>query len=316
MCHSNEDDDMNLAQLAIQMHHGVADMEIPGQQDQLAETRYQNILREQMNFQWIVFDDGESLNCRVFFPRGHKKGDLAPSVLFFHGGNWSLPNETEFVPWALHLSELGIVSLIPEYRMRSVYDVSGNDLLADAREMWAWVNENAIELGIDPHRITVAGNDAGGLMALHVALPDVPAKHRWFTRNAPLPHGPAALALFRGVIDLMAPGARRVREFFDAEVLVSLSPLHRLQRGLPPLFASHGSDDKILLADESRLFCREWSKNKNKAEFFLLDSADHSYMHFNVDAASFESTLNGWVRFMTELEIWKQDKDGSDILLL
>lgn len=307
---------MNLALLAIQMHHGEADMEIPDQQDQLAETRYRHILKEQSEFKWIVFGDGEAMNCRVFFPRGHRKGALSPSVLFFHGGNWVFSNETEFVPWALHLCDLGIVSIIPEFRTKSDYEVAGGDLLMDAREMWHWVNDNAEELGIDPTRITVAGNDVGGLMALHVALPDVPEKHRWFRKEIPLPLGPVALAIFRGIVNLESPSVRGVRSFFSDDELSSLNPFNRLQRGLPPLFASHGADDRVLPAQDSRVFCREWRKHKNKAEFFLLDSADHSYMHFNVNASAFESTLNGWLRFMMEAGIWQRDDGESDLLLL
>ena len=94
------------------------------------------------------------------------------------------------------------------YSGAPVCSPSRNVLMTEeGREAWAWLHGNAALLGLDPARITVAGSDAGGLMALHVALPDHPARWSLFRKKAPLPPGPAAVALFRGVCDLTAQSA-------------------------------------------------------------------------------------------------------------
>lgn len=89
----------------------------------------------------------------------------------------------DFVPWALHLAQQGIAGIIPMFRTRGAYEVEPLDILEEAREAWAWVYENASLLGLDPARITVAGSDAGGLMALHAALPDQPARWSLFRKK-------------------------------------------------------------------------------------------------------------------------------------
>lgn len=96
----------------------------------------------------------------------------------------------DFVPWALHLAQQGIAGIIPMFRTCGDYEVEPMDILEEGREAWAWVHGNAALLGLDPARITVAGSDAGGLMALHVALPDHSARWSLFRKKAPLPPGP------------------------------------------------------------------------------------------------------------------------------
>ncbi len=237
-------------------------MELFTEADHLAEARYRKLLREQPGFVWRRFSDGEELMAYVFFPPGHREGASAPSVLFFHGGMWVGKSLGDFVPWALHLAQQGIVGIIPMFRTRGAYEVEPMDILEEGREAWAWVYENAALLGLDPARITVAGSDAGGLMALHVALPDHPARWSLFRRKAPLPPGPAAVALFRGVCDLAAQSAFKLGGMMPPDQRDAVNPLRRVQKGLPPLFASHGGRDRLLPWRNSERLAELWRKKK------------------------------------------------------
>ena len=49
--------------------------------------------------------------------------------------------------------------------------------------------------------------------------------------------------------------------------------------------------------------------------FELLDVADHTFYHFNVNAAYFEQLLNSWSAFMVEQGIWEYN-EGMDAGLL
>lgn len=153
----------------------------------------------------------------------------------------------DFVPWALHLAQQGIAGIIPMFRTRGDYEVEPMDILEEGREAWAWLHGNAALLGLDPARITVAGSDAGGLMALHVALPDHPARWSLFRKKAPLPPGPAAVALFRGVCDLTAQSAFKLGGMMPPDQRDAVNPLRRVQRGLPPC---------LRVMEEGTGFCR------------------------------------------------------------
>lgn len=54
-----------------------------------------------------------------------------------------------------------------------------------------------------------------------------------------------------------------------------------------------------------------WRKKKNRSRFELLDVADHTFYHFNVNAAYFEQLLNSWSSFMVEQGIWEYN-EGMD----
>lgn len=290
-------------------------MELFTEADHLAEARYRKLLLEQPGFVWRRFSDGEELTAYVFFPPGHEPGAAVPSVLFFHGGMWVGKSLGDFVPWALHLAQQGIAGVIPMFRTQGEYEVAPADILEEAREAWAWAYENASLLGLDPARITVAGSDAGGLMALHVALPDHPARWSLFRRKVPLPPGPAAVALFRGVCDLGARSSFNLAEMMTPEQKAILNPLRRVQKGLPPLFACHGGRDRLLPWRNSERLVELWRKKKNRAGFELLDVADHTFYHFNVNAAFFEQLLNSWSSFMVDQGIWEYN-EGMDAGLL
>lgn len=55
-------------------------------------------------------------------------------------------------------------------------------------------------------------------------------------------------------------------------------------------------------------------KKKNRSRFELLDVADHTFYHFNVNAAYFEQLLNSWSVY-GGAEIWEYN-EGMDTGLL
>jgi acetyl esterase/lipase len=307
---------MNLAQVATQMHHRDTPMENTTTSDRLAEHRYRKLLKGHPEFVWREFGDGVSLKTHIIFPQGHCPSSSAPSVIFFHGGMWTATHLVEFVPWALQLAERGIVGILPEYRTPPSFQVSAQDMLQEAREAWQWTYDNATELGLDPTRIAVAGSDIGGLMALHVTLPDQPARKRWFHSQPSLPPGPAAVILFRAFSDATAPLLDRLLTGLSDEERRAISPMNRLQRGLPPLFASHGGKDRVIDPAVTESLCKQWKKNKNQQYFARLDLADHSFYHFNVNARFFEYLLAELDDFMVSQKIWEPRSSEDSVLIV
>jgi acetyl esterase len=92
-----------------------------------------------------------------------------PAVVNFHGGGWVQGNP-EQVRWLASevASGTGAVVVSPTYRLAPEHPYPA--AVEDAWDALTWVVEHAAELGIDPNRIAVMGDSAGGNLAAAVTL--------------------------------------------------------------------------------------------------------------------------------------------------
>ncbi|KRC66036.1 hypothetical protein ASE12_15500 [Aeromicrobium sp. Root236] len=109
---------------------------------------------------------GGPLTLRFYTPRG-LTGD-APALVFFHGGAWiygDLDSHDAVCRFLAEEAQVRVVAvdyrLAPEAPFPAAFD--------DVWAAWRWVTEHAKGIGIDPARIAVGGDSAGGCMAALVA---------------------------------------------------------------------------------------------------------------------------------------------------
>lgn len=273
------------------------------------ESRKHSPLRQMPSLVWKRFDDGYELRMSIFEPAGHHAGRREPSVMFFYGGMWAMEYEEEFISWARHLASRGIVCFIPEYRNHARFEVVADEIVQDGMDAWQWLHDQAENLGIDPRRITLAGADAGGLMALNAAMQPIVKKRRWWRWGSrdELPLSPACVVIFRGVIDVRAPEARILRIEAESGAPDSINPCALLRKHLPPLFCVHGMLDPLLDYEMREWFCDEWRRLGNKAEIVVCPKADHTLTHFEVNPVVFEQVLLEWEIFMVRLGMWPEE---------
>ena len=111
---------------------------------------------------------GGDLGARLYVPAG-KGARLTPGLVFFHGGGWvfgDLESHDGVCRALCRDADVRIVAvdyrLAPEHRFPSAVD--------DAIASTEWVASHAGRLGIDPNRLAVGGDSAGGNLAAVVAL--------------------------------------------------------------------------------------------------------------------------------------------------
>jgi acetyl esterase len=92
-----------------------------------------------------------------------------PCVLNFHGGGWVQGNPEQSGWLASHLAvRAGVIVVSPTYRLAPEDPFPA--AVDDAWETLEWLVSDAERLGVDPQRIAVMGDSAGGNLAAVVAL--------------------------------------------------------------------------------------------------------------------------------------------------
>lgn len=208
----------------------------------------------------------------VVKPAGWKADDRRPALVFFFGGGWTTGTAMNALPWAKFAASLGLVGIAPDYRTKQRHDTSPLASVADSRAALHWVQEHARELGVDPTRIVVGGNSAGGHVALWTAIAHPPPGSN--SAESPTMQ-PAALVLFSAVSDT-SPATGYTPQRFGADA-TALSPVHQLDARMPPVLAFHGAAD-VLVAPRQALALRDrLLATGNRCELHLVPGGGHNF---------------------------------------
>jgi acetyl esterase len=114
-----------------------------------------------------VASDGTPLPVRVYRPKG-VSGRL-PVVVNFHGGGWVSGDVRQSEWWASSVAaQAQVVVVSVEYRLAPEHPFPTP--VEDCYDATRWVAANADQLNVDPARLAVMGDSAGGNMAAVVSL--------------------------------------------------------------------------------------------------------------------------------------------------
>jgi len=110
---------------------------------------------------------GGRLRVRLYRPAG-SVARLLPTVLYLHGGGWVIGSlEAYDLPCRFFCARSGCAVVAVDYRLAPEHKFPA--ALDDAVAAFRWLAADSEELGIDPDRIVVAGDSAGGTLAAVVA---------------------------------------------------------------------------------------------------------------------------------------------------
>jgi acetyl esterase len=120
----------------------------------------------QVDDRHVPSDDGE-IAVRVYTPE-QAVGSPAPCLVWFHGGGWVIGDLDTADPTCRALANRsGAVVVSVDYRLapEHPFPAAADDAMAAV----LWTVENAELLGVDPTRVAVGGDSAGGNLAAVVS---------------------------------------------------------------------------------------------------------------------------------------------------
>jgi acetyl esterase len=107
--------------------------------------------------------------ARLYVPGGLAPGTPTPLTIYFHGGGWVIGDlDTHDGVCRFLAAAAGTTVLAIDYRLAPEHPFPA--AVEDAWAGFAWAVASAAELGIDPTRVAVAGDSAGGNLAAVVSL--------------------------------------------------------------------------------------------------------------------------------------------------
>jgi len=108
------------------------------------------------------------LRGRLYTPTGDR-ADPTGLLVFFHGGGFMYGDlDSHDAPCRFLAERAGVRVLAVDYRLAPEHPFPA--AFDDALAAYRWAVENALTLGVDPDRIAVGGDSAGGNLAAGVAL--------------------------------------------------------------------------------------------------------------------------------------------------
>jgi acetyl esterase/lipase len=231
----------------------------------------------------VVFGHGggRDLRCDVFLPP--EAGTSRPSILLIHGGGWQQGDRSQLRGYGILLGRLGYVCVACEYRLSG--EAKWPAQLHDVKAALRWMRANAAALGLDPARVSVSGNSAGGHLALMLAgTPAVPelegdggsggestACAAAIAFYAPTELDlPAARDLDSAVVRLLPAGA-------DAAAARRASPLAYARKDFPPTLLLHGNRDELVPDAASRRMYDALAQAGATVELHVFAGAPHAF---------------------------------------
>jgi acetyl esterase/lipase len=158
---------------------------------------YEVVTRPNLEF---VQHDGTNLAGDLYLPKGL---DKAPVIIAVHGGGWQVGSRAGYKHWGPFLARNGYALFSIDYRIGKAGAYPGS--VYDVKAAIQFVRAKAADLGVDPERIGLMGDSAGGHLAALVALaPDQFATEHRGDPNAATSTNVKAIVSFYGVYDMLA----------------------------------------------------------------------------------------------------------------
>ena len=238
-----------------------------------------------------------SEEVKIFYlkPTEYKPGEKRTAVVWIHGGGWTDGSTESFFMHARYFAARGAVGFCIQYRLVKPYGTTIADCLSDCKSAIRYIREHAAELGVDPDKIVVMGDSAGGHLASCLGTVDgfddptdnlkISTKPNAMVLYNPLSDFTSSVFINRiiggAALDKKPTPESQIPTAEQTELAKKLSPLYNVHKNQPPTLVLHGSDDTVIRPKQSVEFTNAMKKVGNQCELILLPKTTHAFVCAN-----------------------------------
>ena len=230
---------------------------------------------------------GTPLLVDLHTPDGH--GPF-PSAILIHGGGFDGGSRSTNVrPLFEPLTNAGFAWFTIDYRLAP--EAHFAEAMADVDSAIGWVKAHAAEYHLDPGKIALIGESAGGYLVNYAGTHETPQTSVAAVVDfyGPVDYGKLALERrehpekfnmttinrhaangggihFFGVEELDAAGLAKLR---------TMSPIAGVHQGMPPFLCIHGTKDDQVSYDQSTIMCDGMHKVGAVCELITIEGGGH-----------------------------------------
>lgn len=226
---------------------------------------------------------GRQESADLYLPAGRDSNLRSPAVVIIHGGGWTAGkrNASRERNIGTTLARHGYVGMSIDYLLATPEKPSWPQNVYDCKTAVRWLRANAERLQIDPDYIGAIGGSAGGHLTALIAVtgnedtldPPGPFSEHSCAIQCAIPlygvgevrDSPSALAML-GKTQAQAPNLYR-----------QASPIQHIDKGDPPFLILHGTADKTVPVEQSRLLAVALEKASVSHELILVEGAPHTF---------------------------------------
>ncbi|MBN1291608.1 MAG: alpha/beta hydrolase [Candidatus Latescibacteria bacterium] len=234
--------------------------------------------------------DNHNLKLYVFYPPEYRESDRRTAVVCIHGGGFSSGNPNLFFPHCRYFAKRGAVTFSVNYRLTKPHESTVYDCLADCKSAIRYIRTHAEKLGIDPNRVAVLGDSAGGHLAACLGTNmgiDNPGDD--------LSVSPVAnvVIMCNPVADMTVPPATKMeipgiaKETTDnalrygpttEERARRISPIHNVVPNQSPSLLMHGEEDSNVPIEQANRYYEAMKNAGNDITYYPLEGVHHAFV--------------------------------------
>lgn len=231
--------------------------------------------------------------------------EAKPAIVYYPGGGFTSANHEKFIEMRMALAKAGFVVAAAEYR--TVPD-RFPALINDAKAAVRYLRAHARQFGIDPQRIGVIGDSAGGYVAQMMGTTNGEKQFDTGDFTEVSSDVQAAVTIY-GISNLMNIGegySEAIQEVHkspavteallihgpafadfagksilsDPQKALEASPIGHIKQGMPPFLIMHGSADKLVSPIQSEQLYRALTEKGNQADYIEVEGAGHGDLYW------------------------------------